>query len=140
VGIGTFLCGQPSSCRPTVSSKATASEITKSTNTDVEKAAGRSTSGSSRTPFRNPEKRAVAGAGDIRLHAWSPEIWGGKCADLNALYVGPGGAAARALAPREDVYGIFASPSPEMGLTRGLGASSEKVTKAQQLPGRGLPW
>src|SRR6204780_4310829 len=51
---------------------------------------------------------------------------GGKCADLNALYVG----LARATGlPARDVYGIRAAKS-ELGY-KSLGASSENVTKAQ---------
>jgi len=51
---------------------------------------------------------------------------GGKCGDLNSLYVG----LARAVGlPARDVYGIRVAKS-EMGY-KSLGASSEKVTKAQ---------
>jgi transglutaminase-like putative cysteine protease len=51
---------------------------------------------------------------------------GGKCADLNALFVGLARAAGL---PARDVYGIRIAPS-RMGL-RSLGASSQDVTKAQ---------
>jgi len=51
---------------------------------------------------------------------------GGKCADLNALYVG---LARAADLPARDVYGIRVAKS-EMGY-KSLGTSSEKVTKAQ---------
>jgi len=51
---------------------------------------------------------------------------GGKCADLNALYVGLARAAGL---PARDVYGIRIAKS-ELGY-KSLGASSEKITKAQ---------
>ena len=51
---------------------------------------------------------------------------GGKCADLNALYVGLARAAGL---PARDVYGIRVAKS-ELGY-KSLGASSENVTKAQ---------
>jgi transglutaminase-like putative cysteine protease len=51
---------------------------------------------------------------------------GGKCADLNALYVGLARAAGL---PARDVYGIRVAGS-EMGY-KSLGASSDNVTKAQ---------
>jgi transglutaminase-like putative cysteine protease len=51
---------------------------------------------------------------------------GGKCADLNALYVGLARAAGL---PARDVYGIRVARS-EMGY-KSLGASSDNVTKAQ---------
>ena len=51
---------------------------------------------------------------------------GGKCADLNALYVGLARAAGL---PARDVYGIRVAKS-ELGY-KSLGASSEKITKAQ---------
>jgi transglutaminase-like putative cysteine protease len=51
---------------------------------------------------------------------------GGKCADLNALYVGLARAAGL---PARDVYGIRVAPS-QIGY-KTLGVSSENVTKAQ---------
>ena len=51
---------------------------------------------------------------------------GGKCADLNALYVGLARAAGL---PARDVYGLRVAKS-EMGY-KSLGPSSENVTKAQ---------
>jgi len=51
---------------------------------------------------------------------------GGKCADLNALYVGLARAAGL---PARDVYGIRVAKSA-LGY-RSLGAASENVTKAQ---------
>jgi transglutaminase-like putative cysteine protease len=74
--------------------------------------------------YRNPKTRGC-GRGDIRFMLESGDL-GGKCADLNALYVG----LARACGlPARDVYGIRVAPS-EMGY-KSLGASSEKVSKAQ---------
>jgi transglutaminase-like putative cysteine protease len=51
---------------------------------------------------------------------------GGKCADLNALYVGLARASG---VPARDVYGIRVAPSA-MGY-KSLGASSEKISKSQ---------
>src|SRR5208283_255737 len=51
---------------------------------------------------------------------------GGKCADLNALFVGLARAAG---VPARDVYGIRTAKS-QLGY-KSLGASSEIVTKAQ---------
>jgi len=51
---------------------------------------------------------------------------GGKCADLNALYVGLARAAGP---PARDVYGIRVARS-ELGY-KSLGAGSENITKAQ---------
>jgi transglutaminase-like putative cysteine protease len=103
--------------------KATASEITKGGKTDVEKARAIYEWIVGNT-FRNPKTRGC-GVGDIRFMLESKDL-GGKCADLNALYVGLARAAGL---PARDVYGIRVAKS-EMGY-KSLGASSEKVTKAQ---------
>jgi len=103
--------------------KATASEITKGTKTDVEKARAIYEWIVENT-FRDPKTRGC-GAGDIRFMLESRDL-GGKCADLNALYVGLARAAGL---PAREVYGIRVAKS-EMGY-KSLGASSEKVTKAQ---------
>jgi transglutaminase-like putative cysteine protease len=103
--------------------KATASEITKGSKTDVEKARAIYEWIVDNT-FRNPQARGC-GAGDIRFMLESRDL-GGKCADLNALYVGLARAAG---VPARDVYGIRVAKS-EMGY-KSLGASSENVTKAQ---------
>jgi transglutaminase-like putative cysteine protease len=103
--------------------KAKANEITKGAKTDVEKA---------RAiyewivdhAFRNPKTRGC-GVGDIRFMLESGDL-GGKCADLNALYVGLARASGL---PARDAYGIRIAKS-EMGY-KSLGASSENVTKAQ---------
>lgn len=103
--------------------KATAMEITSGAKTDVEKARAIYEWIVDNT-FRNPKTRGC-GLGDIRFMLESRDL-GGKCADLNALYVG----LARAVGlPARDVYGIRVAKS-ELGY-KSLGASSEKVTKAQ---------
>ena len=103
--------------------KATASEITKGAKTDVERARAIYEWIVENT-FRNPKTRGC-GVGDIRFMLESRDL-GGKCADLNALYVGLARAASL---PARDVYGIRVAKS-EMGY-KSLGASSENVTKAQ---------
>ena len=102
---------------------ATAIEITKHAKTDVEKARAIYEWIVDNT-FRNPKTRGC-GVGDIRFMLESRDL-GGKCADLNALYVG---LARGAGLPARDVYGIRVAKS-EMGY-KSLGVSSEKVTKAQ---------
>jgi len=103
--------------------KSTATEITKGANTDVEKARAIYEWIVENT-FRDPKVRGC-GRGDIRFLLESGNL-GGKCADLNALYVGLARAAGL---PARDVYGIRVAKS-ELGY-RSLGASSEKITKAQ---------
>lgn len=103
--------------------KTTASEITKGAKTDVEKARAIYEWIVDNT-FRNPKTRGC-GTGDIRFMLESKDL-GGKCADLNALYVGLARAAGL---PARDVYGIRVAKS-EMGY-KSLGASSENVTKSQ---------
>ena len=103
--------------------KATATEITKGTKTDVEKARAIYEWIVENT-FRNPKTRGC-GVGDIRFMLETKDL-SGKCADLNALYVGLARAASL---PARDVYGIRVAKS-EMGY-KSLGTSSEIVTKAQ---------
>ena len=74
--------------------------------------------------YRNPKTRGC-GLGDIRFMLESGDL-GGKCADLNALYVGLARAAGL---PARDVYGIRVAPS-QMGY-KSLGTSSANITKAQ---------
>jgi transglutaminase-like putative cysteine protease len=74
--------------------------------------------------FRDPKARGC-GVGDIASMLKSGNL-GGKCADLNALYVGLARAAGL---PARDVYGLRVAPS-KFGY-RSLGAGSEVVTKAQ---------
>jgi transglutaminase-like putative cysteine protease len=103
--------------------KATAAEITSGARTDVEKARAIYEWIVDNT-FRNPKTRGC-GLGDIRFMLESRDL-GGKCADLNALYVGLARAAGL---PARDVYGIRVAKS-EMGY-KSLGTASEKITKAQ---------
>ena len=103
--------------------KDTAFEITRSAKTDLEKARAIYEWIVENT-YRDPKTRGC-GIGDIRsmldLHSL-----GGKCADLNALFVG----LARACGlPARDVYGIRVTKS-QLGY-KSLGASSSSVTKAQ---------
>jgi transglutaminase-like putative cysteine protease len=74
--------------------------------------------------FRNPSTRGC-GIGDIAAMLKSGTL-GGKCADINALYVGLARAAG---IPARDVYGIRVAPS-KFGY-KSLGANSENITKAQ---------
>src|SRR5499433_3166696 len=101
----------------------TAAEITGNAKSDLEKARAIYEWIVENT-FRNPKARGC-GTGDIRFMLESRDL-GGKCADLNALYVGLARAAGL---PARDVYGIRVAKS-ELGY-KSLGASSEKVTKSQ---------
>lgn len=74
--------------------------------------------------FRDPKTRGC-GIGDIRFMLESKNL-GGKCADLNALYVGL--AHAVGLAAR-DAYGIRVAKS-ELGY-KSLGLASDNASKAQ---------
>jgi transglutaminase-like putative cysteine protease len=74
--------------------------------------------------FRNAATRGC-GVGDIAAMLKSG-TFGGKCADINALYVGLARAAG---VPARDVYGIRVAPS-KFGY-KSLGANSENITKAQ---------
>jgi transglutaminase-like putative cysteine protease len=103
--------------------KERAAKITATAKTDVDKARAIYDWIVENT-YRNPKTRGC-GRGDIRFMLESGDL-GGKCADLNALYVG----LARACGlPARDVYGIRVAPS-EMGY-KSLGTSSAKVSKAQ---------
>jgi transglutaminase-like putative cysteine protease len=103
--------------------KSTATEITSGAKTDVEKARAIYEWIVINT-FRNPKTRGC-GVGDIRFMLESQDL-GGKCADLNSLYVGLARAAGL---PARDVYGIRVGKS-EMGY-KSLGALTETVTKSQ---------
>jgi transglutaminase-like putative cysteine protease len=103
--------------------KTTATEITTGAKTDVQKARAIYEWVVDNT-FRNPKTRGC-GVGDIRFMLESRDL-GGKCADLNALYVGLARASGL---PARDVYGIRVGKS-ELGY-KSLGASSETVTKSQ---------
>ena len=103
--------------------KTTATEITSGAKTDVEKARAIYEWIVENT-FRNPKTRGC-GLGDIRFMLETKDL-GGKCADLNALYVGLARAAGL---PARDVYGLRVAKS-ELGY-KSLGPSTEMVTKAQ---------
>ena len=103
--------------------KATAAEITSGAHTDIEKARA-IYEWIIKNTFRDPKTRGC-GVGDIRFMLESGDL-GGKCADLNALYVGLARAAGL---PARDAYGIRVAKS-ELGY-KSLGAASENVTKAQ---------
>jgi transglutaminase-like putative cysteine protease len=103
--------------------KATADGIVGWTFSDVEKAR-RIYEWIVDNTFRDPKTRGC-GIGDIASMLKTGDL-GGKCADLNALYVG----LARAVGlPARDVYGIRIAPS-RFGY-KSLGAGSEIVSKAQ---------
>jgi transglutaminase-like putative cysteine protease len=101
----------------------TAMDITKGARDDVAKARAiydwicESTS-------RNPRTRGC-GTGDIKYMLESGNL-SGKCADLNALYVGLARAAGL---PARDVYGIRVAKSAHG--YKSLGAGMENITKAQ---------
>jgi hypothetical protein len=103
--------------------KATATEITSGAKTDLQKARAIYEWIVENT-FRDPRTRGC-GVGDIRFMLQSKNL-GGKCADLNALYVGLARAAGL---PARDVYGIRIAKS-QLGY-KSLGTSSETITKAQ---------
>jgi transglutaminase-like putative cysteine protease len=94
-------CLQPTRLLPTGGIvKQRATEITKSAKTDLGKARAIYDWIVENT-YRNPKTRGC-GVGDIRFMLESGDL-GGKCADLNALYVGLARAAGL---PARDVYGI----------------------------------
>jgi len=103
--------------------KKTSDEITKRTGTDLERAR-RIYEWIVENTFRDPKVRGC-GVGDIRFMLEANNL-GGKCADLNALFVGLARAAG---IPARDVYGLRVAKS-EHGL-RSLGLSSDDATKAQ---------
>jgi len=82
-----------------------------------------STSGLLTTPFGTRKRAAAASA--TFASCWSPEIWAAVRRSKRAVRW----AGARGGSPARDVYGIRVAKS-EMGY-KSLGASSEKVTKAQ---------
>jgi len=103
--------------------KTTADAITRGAGTDIERARAIYDWIVENT-FRDPETRGC-GTGDIRFMLESKNL-SGKCADLNALFVG----LARASGiPARDVWGL------RVGKTlldlRSLGLSSENATRAQ---------
>jgi len=103
--------------------KSKAMEITRASKTDLDKAHAIYEWIVDNT-FRNP-KTLGCGIGDIKFMLESGDL-GGKCADLNALFVGLARAAGL---PARDVYGIRVAPS-QLGY-KSLGAGSQDITKAQ---------
>ena len=103
--------------------KETAAEITRTCTTDTDKARAIYEWIVENT-YRNPKTKGC-GIGDIRFLLESRDL-GGKCADLNALYVGLARAAG---VPARDVYGIRVAKS-ELGY-KSLGAATETISKAQ---------
>jgi transglutaminase-like putative cysteine protease len=76
------------------------------------------------TTYREPKVRGC-GVGDVKTML-ETKSFGGKCADLNGLFV----ALARAAAlPARDIYGIRVAPSA-FGY-KALGANSPNITRAQ---------
>lgn len=103
--------------------KTTAKEIIAGSKTDVEKARAIYEWVVENT-FRNPKTRGC-GAGDILFMLQSKDL-GGKCADLNALYVGLARASGL---PARDIYGIRVGKS-ELGY-KSLGPATPTITGAQ---------
>jgi len=103
--------------------KKTADAITRGAGTDLERARAIYDWIVDNT-FRDP-KTIGCGTGDIRFMLESNNL-GGKCADINALFVGLARAAGL---PARDVYGLRVAPS-QRGY-RSLGLSSDNATKAQ---------
>ena len=103
--------------------KQTADKITAGAKTDLDKARAIYEWVVDNT-FRDPKTRGC-GIGDIASMLKTGNL-SGKCADLNALYVGLARASGL---PARDVYGIRVAPS-KFGY-KSLGAGSAVITKAQ---------
>ena len=103
--------------------KETSDKIVGSAKTDVDKARAIYEWVVDHT-FRAAEVRGC-GVGDIVAMLRSGNL-GGKCADINALYVGLARAAGL---PARDIYGVRVAPS-RFGYTS-LGANSASISKAQ---------
>ena len=103
--------------------KATADAVTRRGGTDLDKARAIYEWIVDNT-FHDP-KTIGCGVGDIRFMLESKNL-GGKCADLNALFVGLARAAGL---PARDVYGLRVAKS-DQGL-RSLGLASDNATRAQ---------
>ncbi len=103
--------------------RTTAQDITRGARTDLAKAQAIYDWIVDNT-FRDPKTRGC-GTGDVKAMLETGNL-GGKCADLNALYV----ALARAVnLPARDVYGLRVAKS-QFGY-RSLGAGTANVTRAQ---------
>ncbi|MDX2159112.1 MAG: transglutaminase domain-containing protein [Hyphomicrobiaceae bacterium] len=103
--------------------KETAQRIVSGADTDIEKAR-RIYEWIVDNTFRNPTTRGC-GLGDIEAMLKTGNL-SGKCADLNALYVGLARAAG---IPARDIYGIRVAPSA-FGF-KSLGAATATITKSQ---------
>ena len=103
--------------------KKTADAITRGAGTDIERARAIYDWIVENT-FRDP-KTEGCGIGDVRFMLESNSL-GGKCADINALFVGLARAAGL---PARDVYGLRVAPSERGYLS--LGLASGNATKAQ---------
>lgn len=115
---------QPSKYVPTDAIvKETADKATKGATTDIDKARAIYEWVVDNT-FRDPKTRGC-GRGDIRFMLESGDL-GGKCADLNALYVGLARASGL---PARDVYGVRVAKS-EFGY-KSLGVATDHVSKSQ---------
>jgi len=120
--LGYFL--QPSKYVPTDGIvKQTSEKATRGAVTDIDKARAIYEWIVENT-FRDPKVRGC-GRGDIRFMLESGDL-GGKCADLNALYVGLARAAGL---PARHVYGLRIAKS-ELGY-KSLGLVTDKATKGQ---------
>src|SRR5216684_3672041 len=103
--------------------KKTAQEVTQGAKSDYDKAKAIYEWIVDNT-YRDPKTRGC-GVGDIKTMLETGNL-GGKCADLNALYVG----LARAVGlPARDVYGVRVAKS-QFGY-RSLGAGTANITRAQ---------
>jgi transglutaminase-like putative cysteine protease len=114
----------------------TALEVTKGARTEIEKTRAIYDWIVEHT-FRDPKTRGC-GVGDVKSLLESGNL-GGKCADLNALFVG----LSRAVGvPARDVYGVRVAPS-NYGY-QSLGAGSADITRAQhcraEFFARGYGW
>jgi len=114
----------------------TARQVTKGARTDVEKARAIYEWIVENT-FRDPKVRGC-GWGDIKSMLETRNL-GGKCGDLNALFVGLARAAG---VPARDVYGVRVAPSA-LGY-KSLGANTEVISKAQhcraEFYAQGIGW
>ena len=103
--------------------KKTAQEVTRGARSDYDKAKAIYEWIVENT-YRDPKTRGC-GVGDIKAMLETGNL-GGKCADLNALYVGLARAAGL---PARDVYGVRVAKS-QFGY-RSLGAGTANITRAQ---------
>jgi transglutaminase-like putative cysteine protease len=115
--------------------KKTADEITRGARTDIDKARA-IYEWTVENTFRDPKTRGC-GVGDIKV-LLETKTYGGKCADLNALFVGLCRASG---VPARDVYGVRVVESPRGYKSMGkLG----DITKAQhcraEFYAQGIGW